>query len=164
MYDLDILILGILCNKSLCIISDDTEHDVILVYVIQQIFTMYLKQILPQIKRLEYFSDGCAGQYKNKKNLYNLCQHMSDFGIEASWNFFATSHGKSPCDGIGGTVKRVTARTSLQRPKEHHILTPLQMFDFCSTTPKLSSIQFFFITKSQVAQMREASTTRYVCF
>ena len=43
---------------------------------------MYLKQILPQLKRLEYFSDGCAGQYKNKKNLYNLCQ--SDFGIEVS--------------------------------------------------------------------------------
>ena len=78
------LFLGILCNKSLCIISDDTEHDVIMVYVIQQIFTKYLKLIFPQIKRLEYFSDGCAGQYRNKKNFYNLCQHMSDFGIEAS--------------------------------------------------------------------------------
>ena len=65
---------------------------------------------------------------------------MNDFGIEASWNFFATSHGKSPCDGIGGTVKRVTGRASLQRLKENHILTALQMFKFCSTKVNLSSI------------------------
>ena len=30
--------------------------------------------------------------------------------------FFANSHGKQPCDGIGGTVKRLTAKASLQRP------------------------------------------------
>ena len=73
---------------------------------------------------------------------------MNDFGIEASWNFSATSHGKSPCDGIGGTVKRVTGRASLQRPKENYILTALQMFEFCSTTVNLSSIQFFFVSKN----------------
>ena len=28
--------------------------------------------------------------------------------------FFATSHGKSPCDGIGGTIKHLVARASLQ--------------------------------------------------
>ena len=30
------------------------------------------------------------------------------------WHLFATSHGKSPCDGIGGTVKSSLARASLQ--------------------------------------------------
>ena len=87
---------------------------------------------------------------------------MNDFGIEASWNFFATSHGKSPCDGIGGKVKRVNGRASLQRPKENHILTELQMFEFCSTTVNLSSIQFFFVSKNQVALKREVSDKRYV--
>ena len=120
-YILPYIYVGILCNKSFCFISDDTVHDVAMVYLIQKLFTEYLKIIDPKIRKLEYFSDGCAGQYKNKKNLYNLCQHQSDFGIEAVWNFFATSHGKSPCDGIGGTVKRVTARASLQRTKENHI-------------------------------------------
>ena len=45
--------------------------------------------------------------------------HSHDFGIEATWSFFATSHGKSPCDGIGGTVKRSTAMESLRRPLQH---------------------------------------------
>ena len=37
-------------------------------------------------------------------------------------NVFATSHGKQPCDGIGGTVKRLTAKASLQRPINNQIL------------------------------------------
>jgi len=45
---------------------------------------------------------------------------------------FATSHGKSPCDGIGGTVKRLTAKASLQRPVERQILNSREMFNFCT--------------------------------
>ena len=81
-----------------------------MVYKIQQLFTEYLKVEFPHITKLVYFSDGCAGQYKNKKNLYNLCEHQKEFGLHAEWSFF----GKSPCDGIGGRIKRITARTSLQ--------------------------------------------------
>jgi hypothetical protein len=58
-----------------------------------------------EIKHIHYFSDGSAAQYKNFKNFINLCNHYNDFGITAEWNFFCTSHVKSPCDGIGGTVK-----------------------------------------------------------
>jgi len=50
---------------------------------------------------------------KIQKNL-NLCHHKSDFGMDAEWHFFATSHGKGPCDGLGGTIKRLAARASLR--------------------------------------------------
>jgi hypothetical protein len=39
-----------------------------------------------------------------KKN-GNLVNQKNDFGIAAEWHFFATSHGKSPCDAVGGTTK-----------------------------------------------------------
>ena len=61
---------------------------------------------LPETKDVTYFSDGCASQYKNCKNLFNMCHHVSEFGINAKWVFFATSHGKQPCDRIAGTVKQ----------------------------------------------------------
>ena len=48
------------------------------------------------------------------------------------WNFFATSHGKSPCDGIGGTVKRLTTKASLQSPIDHQILNASDMYKFCN--------------------------------
>ena len=44
----------------------------------------------------------------------NLLNHKKDFGIEAEWHFFAISHGKGACDGIGGCIKRNAYRASLQ--------------------------------------------------
>ena len=60
----------------------------------------------------------------------NLVYHQDDFGIRAEWHFFATSHGKSACDGIGGTVKREAARASLRATTTGHILTPQQLLNF----------------------------------
>jgi hypothetical protein len=36
--------------------------------------------------------------------------------VPEEWHFFATSHGKSACDGVGGTLKWLVAKASLQRP------------------------------------------------
>ena len=55
---------------------------------------------------IKYFTDGAASQYKNFKTLINLAFHFHDHKLTAEHNFFATSHGKSPSDGIGGTIKR----------------------------------------------------------
>lgn len=44
----------------------------------------------------------------------NICQIASDFQLEINWHFFATSHGKGACDGVGGTVKRIISRLSIQ--------------------------------------------------
>ena len=67
---------------------------------------------------------------KNKKHLINLCHHEDDFGLAAEWNFFATSQGKSACDGIGGTVKRLVL-ASLQQPYNDQILTSDAILNFC---------------------------------
>ena len=42
----------------------------------------------------------------------------------------ATSHGKGPSDVVGGTVKRLAARASLQRPYDNQIMTPFQLFQW----------------------------------
>ena len=55
---------------------------------------------------IEYFSDGCSKQYKNKKNFLNLTYHEQDFGIPAKWGFAATSHGKGPWDRLAGRVRQ----------------------------------------------------------
>ena len=82
--------------------------------------------------KIIYFSDGAASQYKNPKNFINLCNHQADFGIQAEWHFSATSHGKGDCDGLGGTVKRLATKASLQRPYEDQIMTPLQLHQWAS--------------------------------
>ena len=125
-----------LSHISYCILSDDLEHTIHLVYVIQKKVIQDLKTRLPNITSLEYYSDGCGGQYKNRKNFLNLCLNKQDFNLTAKWYFFATSHGKQPCDGIGGTVKCLAAKHSLQNDVSNHILNPQQMFDFCQQSIK----------------------------
>ena len=93
----------------------------------QKSLIAFLKRVLPSSpKKIVYFSDGAASQYKNPKNFINLCNHEAYFGIQAEWHFSATSHGKGASDGVGGTVKHLAARASLQRPYERQIMTPLQ--------------------------------------
>lgn len=76
-----------------------------------------------------YFTDGCAGQYKNRKNFVNVYFHKIDFGYECEWHFHATSHGKGPCDGLGGTIKRSDTRASLARAYENQIDTASSKID-----------------------------------
>ena len=102
----------VLHSTSYCIISDDNNHDVAMVYEVQKSIINNLKK--PSIVNLIYFSDGFSSQYKNCKIICNLCQHKSDLGINSKCVFFATSHGKQPCDGIGGTVKWLVDNGSLQ--------------------------------------------------
>ena len=68
-----------------------------------------------------------------RKKFLNLYYHKEDFGITAEWHFSATSHGKGACDGLGGTVTHLAAKTSLQRPYDQQIMTPRQLFDWATT-------------------------------
>ena len=131
-------------HLSYVVISECLNHDTTAVYLFQKCFISLLKTVAPQITKVIYFSDGAASQYKNRKNFLNLCHHKEDFGLSAEWHFSATSHGKGACDGLGGTVKRLAARTSLQRPYDQQIMTPRQLFDWA--TASISAITFEYCT------------------
>ena len=98
-------------------------------------------------------------KYKNYKNFLNLCYHSTDFGLEAECLFFETSRGKSPCDGIGGTVKQISTKSSLQRTKDEQILTVDKMFQFCTST--FENIKFFKIKKVKMVTVRSFLKKRF---
>ena len=147
-----------LVSHSYCFLSDDLTHDTSFVWNLQNTLCSDIKGKFPQIKKLEYFSDGCAGQYKNFKNFLNLTYHVEDFCIDASWTFFATSHGKSPCDGVGGTVKRKLYRESLTRLEGNFILTSQQAFKYCQET---MNVLFFHIESKDLVDTRSWLELRY---
>ena len=51
-----------LVEKSFCFVSDDLEHHTEFVYEVQQQLMKILKEKVPTIIEVEYFSDGCAAQ------------------------------------------------------------------------------------------------------
>jgi hypothetical protein len=69
----------------------------------------------------------------------------TDIGINVEWYFFATSHGNSPCDGVGGTIKGLAACSSLQH---HQILTPVQLYSWAKE--HFPSIHVQYVCNSEV--------------
>ena len=118
----------------------------------------FLKDVLPSLNHIHYFSDGAASQYKNYKNFTNLLHHYTDFSVTADWNFFATSHGKSPCDGIGGTVKQLVTCASLQAPRQGQILDSETFFQWCRKN--ISGNEFKFVSSTQIRQHSQAISDR----
>ena len=80
--------------------------------------------------------------------------------MQCIWNFFATSHGKSPCDGLGGTVKRLAAKASLQRPVDNQILTAEAMFQYCKK--EIHGINFVYLTGAEIANVRQELAERFL--
>ncbi|ESN99192.1 hypothetical protein HELRODRAFT_162697 [Helobdella robusta] len=74
-----------------------------------------------------------------------------DFGLKAEWHFFATFHGKSPCDGIGGTTKRLVARASLQASTKDQILNARDFYTYADA--KINGIKFFWVDKKEIKDL-----------
>lgn len=102
-------------NLNFVVFSEYVNHDATEVHLYNSKMVNFLKNKFgaQNVKKL-FFSDGAGYQYKNKFNLLNLLYFQKDFEIIAEWHFFATSHGKGACDGIGGCVKKNAYRASLQ--------------------------------------------------
>lgn len=91
---------GQLKIESILIISESLKHNVEAVYQFQNLVVSHIK------KRMQF----------NK--IIFLCMFKKDFGIDAEWHFFATSHGKSPCDALGGSLKRNARLFNMKNPTD----------------------------------------------
>ena len=145
--------------KSICIIFADLEHDTNFVHKLQKIVNKWVRENLPSINSIEYFSDGSAGQYKNYKNFLNLGHQKKDFQLDATSSFLATSHGNSLYDGIGASMKRKIMRASLQRHVRNQILSFDASQEFCK--PIIEGMFFIGIDKEEMVGFREELEERY---
>ena len=136
-------------NASFSCISDHMTHNAVTVYAfLKALINEQIKTRYPFIKSISYFTDGSPAQYKNFKNFTNLIMHEQDFGIKAEWHFFATSHGKNACDGVGGTIKRLAARASLQRAIDNQILNPHHLYDYAKS--EIAGITCFLLIRRKL--------------
>jgi hypothetical protein len=89
-------------NNNFCL-----THDTTAVHLFH-----FLHNKLACLNKIHYFSAGLPAQYKNKKNInFTLYE---DFGVPAEWHFSTTSHSKSACDILGGTINRLAASVSIK--------------------------------------------------
>lgn len=148
---------GKLEHLNFAAISDTKDHKNETVYAFLRKLVEYLCEKIDNLKHIYYLSDGAASQYKNRKNVFNLRCHFEDFGVTAEWHFFATSHGKGPCDGVAGAMKRLARRESLQGK---FITTPKQFYEWALNKFK-DSIKIVYVSKEDIAAVVQSHKERF---
>lgn len=144
------------------VISNCMIHDSVAVNLYIDKLVEFLRTKFEIIKKIIYISDGAASQYKNKKNFCTVVHHFRDYQIECEWHFYATSHGKGPCDGIGGTVKRKAARASLSKEYEKFITTPLELYEWATTRANFAdTMNFCYISEEEYTAKQNFLEDRY---
>lgn len=129
-------------HGSMAILSDDLRHNTSAVFSFHSKIIQRLKEKFTPTKII-YFSDGAAQHFKNRYNFSNIKEHERDFGIPAEWHFFGTAHGKGACDGIGGNLKRLAAKASLQASTSaEQILNPSALFEWASKYLEKTAVLF----------------------
>ena len=95
---------GVLVAKSFVGVTDVLAHSFPMTFT-------FLKMLMKQIKEhtalevVHFISDGPSSQYWNRFTCDMVAHFRILFGAEASW--LEKGHGKGPCDGVGGAVKKL---------------------------------------------------------
>ena len=101
-------------DQKLCkvIVSDDRGHNKESIIV----FLDTLMEGLPKdVKIIDFWSDGPTSQFKNRFAAEIIRYLQEKYGVKIRWNYFATSHGKGPVDGIGAIIKRFVTQKIMTR-------------------------------------------------
>lgn len=102
---------GKLKCKSFEFVSNESRHDAVFVYILIQKLITLLKATVPNLEMIHYWTDSSTSQNRNKIIFKIVSCHDEYFGCKASWSYMESSHGKDPCDPIGGTAKTKADQT-----------------------------------------------------
>uniref|UniRef100_A0A6P7F2F6 Uncharacterized protein LOC114325877 n=1 Tax=Diabrotica virgifera virgifera TaxID=50390 RepID=A0A6P7F2F6_DIAVI len=149
-----------LLNVNYCVISDTKDHYAYTINAFTAKMMATIKQDFKWIKKVIYFSDGAPQQYKNKNHLANIACHEKDFGIKVtSYNYFATSHGKSVCDATGGSIKGQCMRHCIRSTPQDQITNALEMYNY--GIEKVNSIRVLWVPDTDVKKYERKLRARF---
>lgn len=138
-------------HKSLVVVSDELSQTSSTVCAIMKQVIAEVKAILPNIDMVHYMTNSPTSQYRNKQIFSIVAQHDIIFpGFRASWLLFEAGHGKGPCDGVGGTVKRLA---DMAVKRHSAIIQSADDFYKWGKTQENSSLKYMFVPKSQSAEV-----------
>lgn len=135
-------------HKSFVGITASTAHTAPTCLAFLQQLIPKVKDLLPNLNYIHYISDSPSSQYRNKSIVKLVAQHESIFnGIKASWEYLESGHGKGPCDGVGGSIKK-SAEIAVKSGK---IISTAQEFYEWGISLN-SNIDFVFVSPNEIKQ------------
>ena len=134
-----------LLHKSIVAISDEPKHDAGTAFAILKKVIPFIKSEVGAFNQIHYWTDSPTSQYRNKTIFSVVSRHEETFGAKAVWNYFEAGHGKGPCDGIGGTSKRLADEAVKQ--EKVSIQDASDFMKWAEENQLGSAIKFLFVDK-----------------
>ena len=122
--------------------------------VLQDLIPEVQSTLPTPLKYVHYWTDSPTSQYRNKSIFSVVAAHKQLFGVSAAWNYFEAGHGKGPCDGVGGTAKRLADQAV--KSKKARIQDADDFFRWASQTNSTSTMKFMFVSREACAEIRNA--------
>ena len=139
---------GVLHHKNFTFISNDLNHNATFVFSVISRLVPLIKNMDPEASCIHYWTDSPTSQYRNKHIFSVIRKHKEHLDINCTWDYFEAGHGKGPCDGIGGTVKRCADLAIKQRKVNIQSAS-----DFHSWTADSNlAITFKYISKDDISR------------
>lgn len=136
-------------QHPIVIVSDNNTHnkETVIPYVSRLLDELPCDQ---NIKFLNIWSDGPSSQFKNKFVAATIPALQKHHNMKITWNYFATSHGKGPVDGIGGSVKRQVRNEVIKKDE-----TVLNAFQFVKVCQKVSKVKLIHMTDDDINEKNQ---------
>ena len=106
-------------------VSNDLKHDTHLVKKFNEKTLKVLENRGIEICKIIIFSDQAPSQYKNKTAFKYIHNNI----LPVMLNFFATRHGKGPCDGCAGRIKQKVS--ALVKAETGVVNSPQTFYKLC---------------------------------
>ena len=74
--------------------------------------------------------------------------------MPASWHYFEAGHGKGPCDGVGGTTKRLADEAV--RQQKATVQSANDFFLWAQAQQASSSIDYLFVSQEECTRAHKA--------
>ena len=104
---------GPLLHTSFVGVCGEKSHTAGTIFAFMKKLIAQIKVSLPSISTVHYLTDSPTSQYRSRHIINITAHHANIFGMQCSWQYFEAGHGKGPCDGVGGSVKR-SASTAIK--------------------------------------------------
>ncbi|KAJ8023613.1 hypothetical protein HOLleu_36102 [Holothuria leucospilota] len=125
----------------------------------------YLSSIGVAIKHQVHLSDGSPTLYKCRVNFVDASHGQDDFGFRVDKHYFGSRHGKGPCDGEVGVVKRCALNSV--KTRKAIIGYARDLYDFCCQGLSLPKVDgdhvhqkrcFMYVSSGEVDRSRSGRT------
>ena len=89
---------GVVKVFSLCLVTDDRRHDAGAVMAMVDAVVKWVKENLPGVEMIHFWTDSPTSQYRNISIFSLICRFLERHGIQCTWSYFEAGHGKGPCE------------------------------------------------------------------